>query len=255
MDALGFAIDVSPDRRRGFDPAALFAGGAGGIWIDPSDPRTMFEDAAGTIPAAVDGPVGRIADKSGRGNHATQSLAASRPTLRRDPDGRHALEFDGIDDFLVHGFGGPGDVTLSCAAQRTGGSGTTGLFGATPPATRLQAGIWSLTLVPFWGSSEPEGYRSAGRDASVRSVLTVVGRANPDVHRMLTNGGAAVEMPGSYGGDTHDRRTIGREFRGTMVQGQFSGRLYALSGVARALTEDELRELVAHQAAQAGIRS
>lgn len=65
-----------------FPPASLFAAGAQGVWYDPSDFSTMFQDSAGTTPVtAVEQPVGRILDKSGRGNHASQSTLASRPVL------------------------------------------------------------------------------------------------------------------------------------------------------------------------------
>ncbi len=60
----------------------MFGSGEQGVWYDPSDLSTMYQDAAGTIPVtAVGQPVGKILDKSGRGNHATQSTTASRPTL------------------------------------------------------------------------------------------------------------------------------------------------------------------------------
>lgn len=60
----------------------LFSAGEPGVWYDPSDLSTMYQDAAGTIPVtAVGQPVGLILDKSGRGNHANQSTTASRPTL------------------------------------------------------------------------------------------------------------------------------------------------------------------------------
>lgn len=66
----------------GFSPASLFSAGEQGVWYDPSDMSTMFQDSAGTTPVtAVEQPVGRILDKSGRGNHATQATAGSRPTL------------------------------------------------------------------------------------------------------------------------------------------------------------------------------
>ena len=53
-----------------------------GAWFDPEDMSTMFQDAAGTTPVtALEQPVGRWLDKSGNGNHATQSITASRPTL------------------------------------------------------------------------------------------------------------------------------------------------------------------------------
>ena len=69
--------------RRGatFSPASLFATGEQGAWYDPSDLSTLFQDDAGLTPVTAAGQsVGRINDKSGRGNHATQSNAAQRPT-------------------------------------------------------------------------------------------------------------------------------------------------------------------------------
>ncbi len=250
---IGLAIGMSPGRRTGYDPGTLFAGGMSGIWIDPSDGRTMFQDAAGTVPAVVGGPVGRVTDKSGRGNHATQTVADARPVLRRDADGRHCLEFDGVDDFLHHGFGvAAGDVTLSCAAQRMGGAGVVGMFSATPPNARLQAGIWAHTVAPHWGTYANGAHRSAGADAAARIVMTTVGRAGTDVQRLLTNGDGAVEYANSFAGDVNDRRAIGREFN-AIGAGPFGGRLYALVGVARALADDEVRALVSHQGAQAGV--
>jgi len=65
-----------------FSPASLFAAGEQGVWYDPSDLTTLFQDSAGTTPVtAVEQPVGRMLDKSGRGNHATQSTSAARPVL------------------------------------------------------------------------------------------------------------------------------------------------------------------------------
>lgn len=66
-----------------FWPSNLFLGGIPGAWYDPTDLSTMFQDSAGTTPVtAVEQPVGLILDKSGNGNHASQSTAASRPTYR-----------------------------------------------------------------------------------------------------------------------------------------------------------------------------
>lgn len=68
----------------GFNPLQLFSQGEQGVWYDPSDLSTLFQDAAGTTPVTTDGdPVGRMEDKSGNGNHATQSVAASRPVYQR----------------------------------------------------------------------------------------------------------------------------------------------------------------------------
>lgn len=71
-----------------------------GVWFDPSDMSTLFQDAAGTIPVtAVGQPVGKVLDISGNGNHATQPITAARPTLVQI-NGLYALSFDGIDDYL-----------------------------------------------------------------------------------------------------------------------------------------------------------
>ena len=67
--------------------AGLWRNGEQGVWYDASDISTMFQDAAGTLPVympgkgQVDPPVGKILDKSGRGNHAYQTTTTSRPTL------------------------------------------------------------------------------------------------------------------------------------------------------------------------------
>ena len=49
------------------------------MW-DMGDASTLFQDAAGATPVtAVTQPIGRVNDKSGLGNNATQSTAGSRP--------------------------------------------------------------------------------------------------------------------------------------------------------------------------------
>jgi hypothetical protein len=72
----------TPELYHGKYIAGMFGSGEQGVWYDPSDMSTMFQDAEGTTPVtAVEQPVGRILDKSGRGNHATQTTTASRPVL------------------------------------------------------------------------------------------------------------------------------------------------------------------------------
>lgn len=64
--------------------ALLFGSGEQGAWYDPSDLSTLFQDSAGTTPVtAVEQPVGRMLDKSGRGNHATQATTTKRPIYSR----------------------------------------------------------------------------------------------------------------------------------------------------------------------------
>lgn len=80
----GFGLNKCRDNLLGVEAlqAALFASGEQGILLDLYDQSTLFQDAAGTTPVTALGqPVGKILDKSGRGNHATQATAASRPTV------------------------------------------------------------------------------------------------------------------------------------------------------------------------------
>lgn len=89
---IGVGISMT-QQSGGFGPASLFTGGQQGVWYDPSDLNTLFQDSAGTTPVTAAGqPVGRMLDKSGRGNHATQSTAGSRPIYGVQPiSGRRNL--------------------------------------------------------------------------------------------------------------------------------------------------------------------
>ena len=101
----GFALKPTGEiyasgGQSAFTPADLFLNGELGAWYDPSDLTTMFQDRAGTTPVTADGqPVGKILDKSGRGNHASQATAAARPLYKTDGT-YHWLQFDGVDDSL-----------------------------------------------------------------------------------------------------------------------------------------------------------
>jgi hypothetical protein len=67
-----------------FLPSSLFGPTDQGYWYDNQDLSTMFQDVAGTIPVtAVEQPVGRQLDKSGKGNHRiSPGPTTSRPILR-----------------------------------------------------------------------------------------------------------------------------------------------------------------------------
>ena len=63
-------------------PRALFNGGYKGVWYDFSDPSTMRSDAAGAQIADATG-IYTLMDKSGNGNHLTQTTSGSRPTWNK----------------------------------------------------------------------------------------------------------------------------------------------------------------------------
>ena len=79
---------------------ALFAGGVVGLWFDPNDRSTLFQDVNATQPITAPGQaVALMRDKSGRGKHATQATAAQRPTYG-------VIPYGGVRNFAA----GSGDV-------------------------------------------------------------------------------------------------------------------------------------------------
>lgn len=109
--------------------------GAQGAYYDISDRSTLFQDAAGTTPVtAVGQPVGLVLDKSGNGNHASQSTTASCPIYQIDANGFPNLGFDGVDDSLNADFSsfptGNVDLTaVACWALSAYSSGIGGIIG------------------------------------------------------------------------------------------------------------------------------
>ncbi len=86
MSLVSFMSESMSSESLMFNPLANIVrsiiADANGAMLDPSDMTTMYKDAEGTTPVtAVEQPVGKILDKSGNGNHATQPITASRPTL------------------------------------------------------------------------------------------------------------------------------------------------------------------------------
>ena len=124
-----------------FSPASLFAAGEQGVWYDPSDLTTLFQDSAGTTPVtAVEQAVGRMLDKSGRGNHATQSTSAARPVLSARVNlllATTTLATQSVTTVATGytlRFTGSGSITLSGTAT---GTYTAGSYTFTPTAGTL----------------------------------------------------------------------------------------------------------------------
>lgn len=71
------------------------------LWLDASDPTTLFSDAAGTTLATVNGTVGYWRDKSSSGFNCTQTTLSYRPTyVAAAKNGRSILSFNGLTNFL-----------------------------------------------------------------------------------------------------------------------------------------------------------
>ena len=65
MQLSTIALALTRLGGRSNSPSRLFNAGEQGVWYDPSDRATLFQDASGTTPVtAVEQPVGLVLDKS-----------------------------------------------------------------------------------------------------------------------------------------------------------------------------------------------
>lgn len=131
-----------------FSPISLFGGGEQGVIYDVQTLSSMFQDVAGTVEAVVDGPVGRINDLSGNGNHATQAIEANRPTLRHSGAYGYYLEGDGVNDQLVATFAITQPFTRVSQVEQVGSTNVHMVFaGATNFNGSLRQGPSSAQLL------------------------------------------------------------------------------------------------------------
>lgn len=137
-------------------------------WYDASDAATLFEDSAGTTPAADNADViGRWADKSGNNYHITQGTTADKPTLRTAvQNSKNVVRADGSTDFLSNtSYPDFGDVytVYVVAKNTTGGDTTQGLLEVSTSAPGSRSGfVLEHTTVA----------QGVGRDATVARLAT-----------------------------------------------------------------------------------
>jgi hypothetical protein len=72
------------------------------LWLDASDPLTLWDATSGGALTEADGQVRRWQDKSGNAAHAT--ISATGPTRKTSVrNGRDVLRFDGVNNYLQTG--------------------------------------------------------------------------------------------------------------------------------------------------------
>lgn len=227
------------DTIRGFNPRSLFASGEQGIWLDPSDFSTLFQDAAGTTPVtAVGQPVGLALDKSGRGNHATQSTAASRPTLQQDSNGLYYLSFDGTDDGMATpsiNFTGTDKMTVWAGGRKLSDAAV-GIMCELSASIDVNAGSFTL-YAPKFGGQTRFNFESKGTSiaaafdtsaaAPVSKVLCCEGNISGDISRIRANGAVVQTSTTDQGTGNYGNYPlyIGRR---NNASGPFNGRIYQL---------------------------
>lgn len=219
------------------NPRSLFAGGEQGVWYDPSDFSTLYQDSAGTTPVtAVGQPVGRILDKSGRGNHASQTTAASRPTLQQDSKGRYYLSFDGTDDGMATpsiNFTGTDAVTVF-AGVRKNSDAATGILAELSTNSDSTNGTFVLAASVsgnnYYAQSRgtvKSTSNATGYVAPHSAVLVAEAKISTDILRLHVNNAAPLSSATDQGTGNYGNYPlyIGRRGGTTFP---FNGRLYQL---------------------------
>ena len=172
--AFGFSFALTAIRKAiaVFSPASLFAAGEQGVWYDPSDLTTLFQDSAGTTPVtAVEQPVGKMLDKSGRGNHATQTTSTKRPVLSARYNLLLATDTLSTQSVItsatsyVLSFSGAGTVTLTGTATGVKTSGSNSFTATAGTLTLTVVGsVTSASLVPADQASLPYQWVNTATD-------------------------------------------------------------------------------------------
>ena len=209
----------------------LFSNGEQGFFYDPNDLSTMFQDAARTVPVTGAGqPVGFVLDKSGRGNHASQTTSASRPILRQNAvTGAYYLEFDGVDDRL-----------------------TTNSFPSMGLATTIFAGSYSQKASTSTVVARGTGgylYQTSGVVAvqSVSKPVIVLMSGNAVITVKYEGSGTGVTLKANNASRTESTTDRGFNAANPLVIGAFSnggevplqGHIYCLIGISKLTTDAE----------------
>jgi hypothetical protein len=210
-------------------PLALFAAGEQGVWYDPSDLSTLFQDSAGTTPVTAAGqPVGRMLDKSGRGNHATQAISAQRPTYQIDAAGKPHLSFDGIDDGMVTGninFSATDAVTVWVGLRKLSDAARSFVFHHESAGTRrfsLEAPNASLGNYAAGSGGTLLTVATNSAPAPNTSVLSFSAKISTDTLVLRRNGVQVASSTSNQG--------IGNYANSILYIGRFAGTLFPFSG-------------------------
>ena len=246
MLGLGFGAGAGGKAKAGrrFSPADLFAGGELGMWLDPSDMSTLFQDMNGNLPAAIGMPVGRINDKSGGGWNIIQGTSSARPILQQDAGGRLYLQFDGVNDrmFSPTFALGSGWDRVSAIRQTNWLNGRR-LFGGGGTAGILQQTSANPTLGLFDGS-----IAAANAQAPLGTAAVIFERHAGASSLLAVNNGAPVS--GNPGSNQATSVSLGADPAGTSAA---AFHFYGFCLVKPTLSEAQLGALRSFYAAKAGV--
>jgi hypothetical protein len=179
-------------------PASLFAASEPGVWYDPSDLTTLFQDNLGATPVTAPAQtVGLILDKSGRGNHATQATLAQRPIYGINPitGTRNLLtyteQFDNAAWTKTNTTVSADNVTAPIGTLNADTATTTAAVGLVSRAVTISANSDTYTAYLY------VKYISGSANIMLRSALTG-GTAVAKILRINSQTGALVASDTTY---------------------------------------------------------
>ena len=227
--------------RGGFTPLALFASGEEGVWYDPSDLTTVFQQdgSTATVPwtsgAITDANrVGKLVDKSGNGNDIVQTTLSKCPALKL-VDGLYYLEFDGVDAGLRSAnidFTGTSTMSVFTGARKEADevavvAELSNTLGGATGAFRLASIGGNIWRYSSKGSSGVNA-NATGYTPPVTSVLTGLSDITNDVCTIRVDGvekASPTEDQGTGLFGNHPLN-LGARNNGTLLQ--LEGRVYGL---------------------------
>lgn len=225
----------------------LFSASKLGFAYDFNDLSTLYQDAAGTVAVTGAGqPVGKVLDKSGNGNHATQSTSSKRPMLQQNTTtGAYYLQFDGVDDFLK-----TSNIDLSTVNQFSLFSGVRKMHDNPQIITEFSYNGYATTggfylvagedaggigyTVASNSSMQPRAFTFVAPDDAVLSVTFNMISKISTIRRNAITG-----INGSTGNGNFGNHPLYIGSR-TGTAGNFNGHLYSLIGVARLANDSEI---------------
>ena len=263
LTSISRAVGNSLQLTYGQPDKPLFSNGEQGFFYDPNDLSTMYQDAAGTIPVTGAGQaVGLIKDKSGRGNHARQTVSASRPVLQRNATtGAYYLAFDGTDDFLLTNsinFTATDKVSLFAGVRRLSDAGVSTIaeFSANSASNTN-----SFYLVGLSNSAVQFNSRGSGNSATVSSqrfpapapvVISSVGDISGKVSKIRANSGGYAVNVGDQGTGNYGNYPLYIGRRGGVAL-PFNGHIYGLIGIGKLVSDNEIVNIEKELAKRAGV--
>lgn len=238
---------------------ALFTGGHKGVMYDLTDASNLYQDSARTtLVTAFGDPIGSVTDLSGNAAHASQITTASKPLWQ----GYGSL--DGVDDGWS-----TAAIDFTTTAAMTVVVGMRALAGGTPLLVELSAaadsnnGAFYLTrpnatgnqLTQLRGTSlarlDSAGYTG---DQVTTVQYNIAGATGADEIVTRRNGaalaGTFAAQPAGTGNFGNYALYIGRRGGSTLP---FTGHIYRMIVIGRALTASELAKAEQWCAAPAGV--